>query len=124
MIYDYPYHRNYFNKYNTYYKNNYLNNNLNNYNNKKNDLIKNNYLNNNKENITNEYCQENTMDNLEENQKELQEFRSSSDDTIINLFGIKLAFDDLIILGLLYLLYTEDVKDISLYIVLILLLLN
>ena len=121
MIYDYPYHRNYFNKYNMYYKNNYLNNNSNNYYNKKNDLIKNIYLNNSEENVNNKYYQENNIDNLKKTQ---EESRNSSDDTIINVFGIKLAFDDLIILGLLYLLYTEDVKDISLYIVLILLLLN
>lgn len=114
MIYDYPYHRNYFNKYNTYYKNNCLNNN-------KNNLKENNYLNSTKEKINNNYYKENTTDNFE---KISSESRDAPDDTIINIFGIKLAFDDLIILGLLYILYTEDVKDISLYIVLILLLLN
>lgn len=40
------------------------------------------------------------------------------------IFGIKLFFDDLLILALLFILYKEDVKDSSLYIVLILLLLN
>lgn len=41
-----------------------------------------------------------------------------------NIFGLKLHFDDLLILGLLFLLYEEDVKDNYLYIVLLMLLLS
>lgn len=42
----------------------------------------------------------------------------------INIFGFKLYFDDLLILALLFFLYKEEVKDESLYIALILLLLT
>ena len=42
----------------------------------------------------------------------------------LDLFGIKLYFDDLIIISLLYFLYTEGVNDYYLFITLILLLLS
>ena len=42
----------------------------------------------------------------------------------INIFGFKLYFDDLLILALLFFLYKEEIKDESLYIALILLLLT
>lgn len=41
-----------------------------------------------------------------------------------DLFGIKLYFDDVLILSLLYLLYKEEVKDESLFISLLLLLIS
>ena len=40
------------------------------------------------------------------------------------IFGLKLYFDDLLIIALLFFLYQEDVKDTYLYIALILLLLS
>lgn len=40
----------------------------------------------------------------------------------INIFGLELHFDDLLILGLLFFLYKEEVKDNYLYIVLLMLL--
>ena len=40
------------------------------------------------------------------------------------IFGLKLHFDDLLIIALLFFLYQEDVKDTYLYIALILLLLS
>lgn len=49
---------------------------------------------------------------------------SDSDSPILELFGIKLYLDDIIILCLLFLLYIEDVKDEMLFIALILLLLS
>ncbi len=49
---------------------------------------------------------------------------TSNDEAIVTLFGIKLYLDDLIILGLLYLLYQEKVKDDMLFICLLLLLLS
>ncbi len=49
---------------------------------------------------------------------------SNSDNPILELFGIKLYLDDIIILCLLFLLYKEDVKDEMLFIALILLLLT
>ena len=43
---------------------------------------------------------------------------------IFEIFGLKLHFDDLLIICLLFFLYEEDVKDTYLYIVLIMLLLS
>lgn len=45
-------------------------------------------------------------------------------DQFFEIFGIKLYFDDLLILALLFFLYKEEVKDNYLYIVLFLLLFN
>lgn len=42
----------------------------------------------------------------------------------LNLFGIDLFFDDILLILLIYFLYTEGVKDIYLFFVLILLLLT
>lgn len=96
MIYNYPYHRNYYNRFNSY---NY-----------------NKYTNKLSENIT---SQNTSCDPIE-----VIESDDSKDKECITILGIKLYFDDLIILGLLYLLYSENIKDMSLYIVLILLLLD
>ena len=49
---------------------------------------------------------------------------SDSDKPLIEILGIKLFLDDIIILGLLFLLYKEGVKDEMLFIALILLLLT
>ena len=49
---------------------------------------------------------------------------SNSDNPILELFGIKLYLDDIMILCLLFLLYKENVKDEMLFIALILLLLS
>jgi len=46
------------------------------------------------------------------------------DDQFLSILGIKLYFDDLIILALLFFLYNEGVKDDGLFICLILLLLS
>lgn len=130
MIYDdYSYYKNYLNnlgKYNDYFNNPKPNSPENNSPRAKsleNNYFDNNYLNNN--NLDNNLKNDNKALNKE---KELVEnvdtSRNNSDDTIINIMGIKLAFDDLIILGLLFLLYMENVDDIFLYIVLILLLLS
>lgn len=50
--------------------------------------------------------------------------RSSSDSeqAIFEIFGIKIYLDDLIILGILFFLYQQNVKDEMLYIILLLLL--
>lgn len=47
---------------------------------------------------------------------------SDSEQAIFEIFGIKLYLDDLIILGLLFFLYQQNVKDEMLYIILLLLL--
>ena len=46
------------------------------------------------------------------------------DDEYFEIFGLKLHFDDLLIIALLFFLYQEEVKDTYLYIALILLLLS
>lgn len=43
---------------------------------------------------------------------------------VFNVFGLKLYFDDLLIISLLIFLYNEDIKDNSLYLALVLLLLT
>ena len=51
--------------------------------------------------------------------------RSKSADPVwLDLFGIKLYFDDVLILSLLFFLYKEDVKDEGLFLALILLLIS
>lgn len=55
------------------------------------------------------------MDNL---------FQYNYNDFYFNLFGKKLEVDDLIIIGLLIILYKENVKDTYLFIILILLLIS
>ena len=47
-----------------------------------------------------------------------------SDSPIFEIFGIKLYFDDLLLISLIFFLYSEGVKDQSLFIALVLLLLS
>ena len=56
--------------------------------------------------------------------KEEPEYNPRSSNDSIDFFGIRLAQDDLIILGLLFFLYNEKVDDTFLFIILILLLLS
>lgn len=50
---------------------------------------------------------------------------SQSDDNVwLDLFGIKLYFDDVLILSLLFFLYKEEVKDEGLFLALVLLLIS
>lgn len=49
---------------------------------------------------------------------------SDPNQVILEILGIKLYLDDIIILGLLFILYTEEVKDEMLFICLLLLLLS
>lgn len=46
------------------------------------------------------------------------------DSPLFELFGFKLYFDDILLLGLLFVLYSEGVDDMNLYIALVLLLLS
>jgi hypothetical protein len=48
----------------------------------------------------------------------------NTENYLFNLFDIKLYFDDILILSLLFFLYKENVKDYSLFIALLFLLLN
>lgn len=45
-------------------------------------------------------------------------------DFVLDLFGLKLYFDDVLILSLLFFLYKEDVKDEGLFLALVLLLIS
>lgn len=54
----------------------------------------------------------------------LLSFFNNSDSEYIELFNIKFYFDDLLIICLLFFLYKEDVKDETLYAILILLLIT
>lgn len=51
-------------------------------------------------------------------------FNSNTEPNIFEIFGIKLYLDDLIILGILFFLYEQNVNDEMLYIILFLLLLS
>lgn len=59
------------------------------------------------------YNQENNMNNKKE-----------KDDTIFEIFGIKLHYDDILLICLIFFLYNEGVKDEFLFIALVLLLLS
>ena len=50
--------------------------------------------------------------------------KKENNSSSINIFGMNLEIDDILILGILFFLYTEGVKDQSLYIILIMLLLS
>ena len=51
-------------------------------------------------------------------------FSNNSDEPVFEIMGIKLYLDDLLILGLLFILYTEGVKDELLFLALVLLLIG
>ncbi len=53
-----------------------------------------------------------------------QENRQSRDLPVFEIFGIQLHNDDLLILGLLFFLYSQDVHDDELFLVLLLLLIT
>lgn len=59
--------------------------------------------------------------NIEKTQFDNEDYNNQE---VFEIFGLKLHFDDLLIIALLFFLYQEDVKDTYLYIVLILLLLS
>ena len=65
---------------------------------------------------------------LNKNEKESNfdknNYTSCNSEEVFNVFGLKLYFDDLLIISLLIFLYNEDIKDNSLYFALILLLLT
>lgn len=64
---------------------------------------------------TNNSCTENTNK---------QKVKSNNDTVWLDLFGIKLYFDDVLILSLLFFLYKEEVKDEGLFLALVLLLIS
>lgn len=98
-FYDYPYSNPYYR-----YQKQYMND------------FKNSQMDKTENSITNSKKISNTI-----NQK-LNKQISTDDEVLFEIFGIKIYMDDLIIIGLLYFLYQENVKDEMLYIVLFLLL--
>ncbi len=72
----------------------------------------------------NDNIEKNSITNLEKTSNTINSNLTEIDQPVINILNIKLYFDDLIILGLLFFLYQQDVKDEMLYIILFLLLFN
>ena len=64
------------------------------------------------------------MDNETIPESKMQENRQAFNLPVFDIFGIKLYNDDLLIIGLLFFLYSENVHDDELFLVLLLLLLN
>lgn len=56
--------------------------------------------------------------------KDDDEKNNEVDSPLFELFGLKLYFDDILLLGLLFVLYSEGVDDTNLYIALVLLLMS
>ncbi len=63
---------------------------------------------------------QNNNSNLDSDSKK----EDSNGSPIFDIFGIKLYFDDILLIVLIYFLYKEEVKDESLFVTLILLLLS
>ncbi len=97
-LYGYPYNYQYYNYYNKYPAKQHIEN--------------------EKNSITNSSEISNTTDSNSNRHSS----SNSDEQAIFEIFGIKLFLDDLIILGLLFLLYQQNVKDEMLYIILLLLL--
>lgn len=72
--------------------------------------------------ITSSNKTSNTINPINKSKKESSSKSTDSDNPIFEIFGIKLYFDDIVIMGLLFFLYQENVKDEMLYIILFLLL--
>ena len=87
--------------------NNFKNPNSNNFPNSHQDVEK------NFSNTQNEHINDLTSKNLPPNK-----------DFVLDLFGLKLYFDDVLILSLIFFLYKEDVKDEGLFLALVLLLIS
>ena len=102
-FYGYPYNYPYYRYYNGYYKNNGQDINAQDLEPKKEE----------KDSITSLNETSNTTNSR---------FDSNTDQAIFEILGIKLYLDDLIILGILFFLYQQNVKDEMLYIILFLLL--
>lgn len=104
---------------NPYYNNKYYNNSYNSYNkyiDKKNEL-------NSSDILSSEQIE---YEGTDRKISSSNIFSNTSEDSTeyINILGIKLYFDDILLILLIYFLYTEGVKDIYLFFTLILLLLT
>ena len=61
---------------------------------------------------------------IEEKVEESRSSKQKDDNFLFDLFGIKLYFDDVLILSLLFFLYKEEVKDEGLFLALVMLLIS
>lgn len=66
----------------------------------------------------------NKNENIDQNQRNSNNKQKTKSTDYLEILGIKLHFDDILLILLIYFLYTEGVKDIYLFFVLILLLLS
>lgn len=70
----------------------------------------------------------NSLSNKHINQTNFQNNNSQKESTnyteYIDIFGIKLQFDDILLILLIYFLYTDGIKDMYLFFILVLLLLT
>lgn len=117
--YRYPYYRNYNNPYNKHYTNHKNNNYINN------STIEPESETKPEPEVKTKKQQENSITNSNEISNTINTRfipNITNDQAIFEILGIKLYLDDLIILGLLFFLYQEKVKDEMLYIILFLLL--
>ena len=64
------------------------------------------------------------IDSFKCNEKKVSEDAIETPEAFFEIFGLKLYFDDILILFILFFLYTEQTKDEELFICLILLLLS
>ena len=83
----------------------------------------NNYVNNNRTN-SNVHEEKHSNDNNRNKEPKPEARNIKTDKPIFEIFGIKLFFDDILLVSLIFFLYNEGVKDESLFIALILLLLS
>lgn len=134
-FFQYPYINRYYARNNIYTQRNTYNKPINN---QTNNMDENNNLNNNLQinRIANNNCNNHNNDKSFSSQNKSSRytgfgpihfqnpFSMNSEEPIIEILGISLYLDDIIILGLLFFLYQEDVKDYMLYLVLIMLLLS
>lgn len=71
-----------------------------------------------------ENCQSHSKIEHQTSKENKNIFNSSNDETFFEIFGIKLYFDDILLICLIFFLYKEGVQDQYLFIALILLLLS
>lgn len=72
----------------------------------------------------NKYKADNQISNKNSKTKKEEKSTNSFENEIIEIFGINLYYDDILLICLIFFLYNEGVKDEFLFIVLILLLLS
>ena len=95
-------------------------------------FINNNSYSQKKHIIDNSYSPSNFQNSLESNSSnednrnlnQKNKSNKNNNDYLFDLFGLKIFSDDILLVSLIYFLYSEGVKDDSLFIVLILLLLS